>query len=343
MQPLSVTDMDMNWTFINKPVEAMLQKTRRESVGKHCSNWGAAICNTEKCGITCLRTGRSQTLFDQFGMNFKVDSDYLYNHRGKKVGHVEVVTEITEKVKLEDLTERISRDVNDLVGELTGGSASQVSASEQVSASVEQITSTIEQNANSSTETAQKADNAREEANKTRAAVQDAIDAVKTIAEKISVIQQIANQTNLLALNAAIEAARAGESGKGFAVVAGEVRKLAEHSQKAANDIDGISQKTISLSVDAGERLNRLIPDIEETAQLVSEINHSTQEQRQGIQEINRAVQEVSEIAQKTNGLVERMDATLRQLRTFGSNGNGKEPPQEQPAIESTAIAVAQQ
>jgi methyl-accepting chemotaxis protein len=252
-----------------------------------------------------------------------------------------VVSEITEKVKLEDLTERISRDMNDLVSELTSGSASQVSASEQVSASVEQITSTIEQNANGSTETAQKANNAREEANKTHAAVQDAIDAVRTIAEKITIIQQIANQTNLLALNAAIEAARAGESGKGFAVVAGEVRKLAENSQKAASDIDGISQKTITLSVDAGERLNRLIPDIDETAQLVSEINHSTQEQRQGIQEINRAVQEVSDIAQKTNGLVERMDTTLRQLRTFSSNGNGKDASEEQPGLETTAIAVA--
>ena len=102
-QPLSITDPNMNWTFINKPVEGMLSVKRSDMLGKHCSTWGAKICNTEDCGVNCLRKDRSETFFDQFGMNFRVNTNYLYSLRGKQMGHIEVVTDITDKVQFREL------------------------------------------------------------------------------------------------------------------------------------------------------------------------------------------------------------------------------------------------
>ncbi len=97
--PISVTDMDMNWTFVNKPVEQMLKIKRRDVLGKQCSNWNAGICNTENCGIARLRNGQLQTQFEQMNMNFQVDSTYIYNTKGEKVGHIELVQDVTAKAR----------------------------------------------------------------------------------------------------------------------------------------------------------------------------------------------------------------------------------------------------
>ncbi len=98
-QPLSVTDMDMKWTFINKPVEQFLNVKRKDVIGQPCSNWNAAICRTENCGVECLRRGKSRTAFDQNGRNFQVDSSYITNRKGERIGHIEVVQEITAQAK----------------------------------------------------------------------------------------------------------------------------------------------------------------------------------------------------------------------------------------------------
>ena len=100
--PLSVTDMDMNWTFINKPVENFLGLKRKDILGKHCSNWNASICRTENCGIVGLRRNKLQTVFEQKGMNFQVDTSYIHNARGEKVGHIEVVQDITAREKVSE-------------------------------------------------------------------------------------------------------------------------------------------------------------------------------------------------------------------------------------------------
>ena len=317
-QPISVTDLKMKWTFINKPVEDMLQLKRGNVLGKHCSNWGAKICNTEDCGVHCLRNGNSKTSFDQLGMNFKVDTNYLYNTRGKKSGHIEIVQEITEKVQLNQLKVRLSTDVNALVDNLTNGSSRLAASSEEVSASIEEISASLVQNSENSSSTEQKARAVAGEAETSGSALEQSVEAVNEIVEKNTIIQEIARQTNLLALNAAIEAARAGEAGKGFAVVAGEVKKLAERSQLAANEIEGLIKSTKDITNNAGESIRMLIPNVKETAELVKEINQSTQEQRISMQQISEAIQSVSNFAIESNSISEELQSLFSELENFG-------------------------
>ncbi|WP_244480433.1 methyl-accepting chemotaxis protein, partial [Rhizobium sp. Root1220] len=146
------------------------------------------------------------------------------------------------------------------------------------------------------------------------AAVSRAVNAMRTIAEKIGIVQEIARQTDLLALNAAVEAARAGEHGKGFAVVASEVRKLAERSQSAAAEISAMSSDTVKAASDAGDMLGRLVPDIRKTAELVSEISAACREQDIGAAQINEAIQQLDEVTQQNAGASEEMSATSEEL-----------------------------
>jgi methyl-accepting chemotaxis protein len=144
--------------------------------------------------------------------------------------------------------------------------------------------------------------------------VAEAVSAMKEIASKISIIEEIARQTNLLALNAAIEAARAGEHGKGFAVVAAEVRKLAERSQKAAAEINQLSGTTVIVSEKAGEMLNKLVPDIQKTSELVQEITAASKEQDTGAEQINKALQQLEKVIQENASAAEEMASTTEEL-----------------------------
>jgi methyl-accepting chemotaxis protein len=144
--------------------------------------------------------------------------------------------------------------------------------------------------------------------------VLEAVAAMKEIANKISIIEEIARQTNLLALNAAIEAARAGEHGKGFAVVAAEVRKLAERSQKAAGEINQLSANTLKVSEKSGEMLDKLVPDIQRTAELVQEISAASKEQDTGAEQINKALQQLEQVIQQNASASEEMASTTEEL-----------------------------
>jgi methyl-accepting chemotaxis protein len=198
--------------------------------------------------------------------------------------------------------------------ELSKGASAQSAAAEEASASMEQMASNIKQNADNAQQTDKIANKSANDAKESGKSVREAVAAMKEIANRISIIEEIARQTNLLALNAAIEAARAGEHGKGFAVVAAEVRKLAERSQKAAAEINHLSATTLRVSVQSGEMLEKLVPDIQRTAELVQEISAASREQDSGGEQINKALQQLEKVIQQNASASEEMAATTEQL-----------------------------
>jgi methyl-accepting chemotaxis protein len=197
---------------------------------------------------------------------------------------------------------------------LSQGATEQAAAIEEVSSSMEQMSSNIKQNADNSQQTQKIAMQAARDAQEGGVAVSKAVTAMKSIAEKISIIEEIARQTNLLALNAAIEAARAGEHGKGFAVVAAEVRKLAERSGNAAGEISELSSTTVAISEKAGEMLTKLVPDIQRTADLIQEIAAASGEQNSGAEQINKAIQQLDSVIQQNASASEEMASTSEEL-----------------------------
>ncbi|MFN7024070.1 MAG: methyl-accepting chemotaxis protein [Pseudorhizobium sp.] len=197
---------------------------------------------------------------------------------------------------------------------LSQGATEQASAAEEASASMEQMAANIKQNADNAAQTEKIARQSSRDAEASGQAVHRAVGAMRTIAQKISIVQEIARQTDLLALNAAVEAARAGEHGKGFAVVASEVRKLAERSQAAAAEISTLSGETVQVATEAGDMLNRLVPDIQKTAELVSEISAACREQDIGAAQINEAIQQLDKVTQQNAGASEEMSGTSEEL-----------------------------
>ncbi len=198
--------------------------------------------------------------------------------------------------------------------EMSQGATEQAAAAEEASSSMEEMTSNIKQNADNAQQTEKIALKSSEDAKEGGKAVLETAAAMKEIAAKISIIEEIARQTNLLALNAAIEAARAGEHGKGFAVVASEVRKLAERSQTAAAEINKLSASSIQVAEKAGEMLNKLVPDIQRTAELVQEISAASNEQNSGSEQINTAIQQLNQVIQQNASASEEMSSTAEEL-----------------------------
>lgn len=197
---------------------------------------------------------------------------------------------------------------------MSQGATEQAASVEEISSSIEEMSANIKQNAENASETERIAIKTAKDAQVGGDAVGKTVSAMKQIAEKISIIEEIARQTNLLALNAAIEAARAGEHGKGFAVVAAEVRKLAERSGAAANEISDLSSSSVQIAENAGELLRLIVPDIQRTAELVQEIAAASNEQNSGAEQINKAIQQMDQVVQQNASASEEMASTSEEL-----------------------------
>jgi methyl-accepting chemotaxis protein len=207
-----------------------------------------------------------------------------------------------------------SQQLSATAQQLSQGATEQAASAEEISSSMEEMTSSIKQNADNSSQTEKIAIKSSGDAKDGGKAVNETVGAMKEIATKISIIEEIARQTNLLALNAAIEAARAGEHGKGFAVVASEVRKLAERSQSAAGEISELSTRSVQVAETAGGMLTSMLPDIQRTAELVQEISASSREQDTGAEQINKAIQQLDQVIQQNASASEEMASTSEEL-----------------------------
>lgn len=213
-----------------------------------------------------------------------------------------------------DFISGASNELSKTAQQLSQGSNEQASASEQVSASMEQMLANIKQNANNSQETERLAMTASTGMNHLGKSATNSMESIKKIADKIKIINDIAFQTNILALNAAVEAAAAGEYGKGFAVVASEVRKLAERSKQAANEIDLLSQNSVKITEETSNYLNKTAPEIERTVKLVQEITVASNEQNSGADQINNAITELNKVTQQNAASSEEMASSSEEL-----------------------------
>ncbi len=207
-----------------------------------------------------------------------------------------------------------SRELSVSSQAISEGANEQAASVEQLSASMEEMSATIKQSADNAHQTASIAAQMASDAEQGGVAVGNTVEAMKSIVEMITIIEEVARQTDLLALNAAIEAARAGEHGKGFAVVAAEVRKLAERSRKSAGEIKIVADGSLKTAVNAGELIEAIVPQVRKVADLVEEINASSTEQVGSIDENSRAVDQLDQIVQQNTASAEEMSATSENL-----------------------------
>ena len=261
---------------------------------------------------------RIMTAIEQGDLTQNITNDYQGDFKALKEAVNNTVGKLSDTITqvrtAADALTNASGQVSATAQSLSQSSSEQAASVEESSASVEQMSASINQNAENAKVTDNLASKTAVEATEGGGAVKNTVDAMKKIAQKIGIIDDIAYQTNLLALNAAIEAARAGEHGKGFAVVAAEVRKLAERSQVAAQEIGGLAGDSVGLAERAGHLLDEIVPSIRKTSDLVQEIASASQEQSSGVAQINNAMNQLNQATQQNASASEELAATAEEL-----------------------------
>lgn len=241
---------------------------------------------------------------DEFGQLLRSLSSMI-NNLGKIVQTIKLNSEQIASASLQ---------LNNTSQILSQGATEQASSVEEVSSTMEEIAANITQNADNSIETKKISETSANGMKKIADTSKESLESINKISKKISIISEIAFQTNILALNAAVEAARAGAQGKGFAVVASEVRKLAEKSQIAAEEIIGLSEQSVRITKEASGLMNEILPEIAKTAHLVEEISSSSTEQSNGALQVNNALQQLNNITQQNAASSEELASSAEEL-----------------------------
>lgn len=262
-----------------------------------------------------LASGDLRTELPEHYLQRKDEIGMLFN--GMKA-MIQNLTEVVNTTLLgADKVNEASLELSSTSEQLSEGSNEQASAVEEVSSTVEEMTSNIQQNTDNAQNTKNIAINAAEGIKKANEASVKSLESVKHIAERIKFINDIAFETNILALNAAVEAARAGEHGRGFAVVAAEVRKLAEHSKNAAEEITTLSKESVQVTEEALVVLETILPEIIRTSEMLNEIAAASLEQNAGADQINVSMQQLNMVTQQNAAAAEQVAANARNLNEF--------------------------
>ncbi|MFW5663781.1 MAG: methyl-accepting chemotaxis protein [bacterium] len=266
--------------------------------------------------IAKLVTASEKIAEGDLGVTIEVESDdevgKLARSQNKMVESLRKI--VQQVIDISGYLSTASHQMSSTAQQISQGANDQASSVEEVSSSMEEMSSNISHNTDNARGTEKIAQVSVQEVRQGNESTMEAARSMREIAEKISIISEIASQTNLLALNAAVEAARAGEHGKGFAVVAAEVRKLAERSHVAAEEINKLSDSGLSISEKAGEMLNKIVPEIEKTATMIQEIAAASNEQSTGAEQINTALANLNQITQQNASASEELASSSEEL-----------------------------